>query len=303
MSDISDRIKQLKKEKNAVILAHYYVDGEVQQIADYVGDSFYLSKIAVKVPQQIVVFCGVSFMGESTKILNPDKTILMPDQNADCPMAHMVTVEEIQQVRKEYPSAAVVCYINSAAEIKAHADVCVTSSNALKIVSKLPNKEIFFIPDNNLGHYIASCLPEKTFLFHDGYCPVHKKITESSFLNLKAKYPDTKFLAHPECTADVLAHADYIGSTSGILDYTINHEDKEFIIGTEIGILYELQQKSPDKIFHFAGDLPACMDMKLITLEKIVTALETMEPQVHMDEKLRKAAELPLQKMLELAAD
>ena len=297
------RIVQLKKEKDAVILAHYYVDGEVQQIADYVGDSFYLSKVATKIPQKTIVFAGVYFMGESAKILNPNKVVLMPDEKADCAMAHMVTIEKIKQVRKEHPNAAVVCYINSAAEIKAHADVCVTSANALKIVSKLPNKEIFFIPDNNLGRYIASCLPEKTFLFHDGYCPVHKKITESVLLDAMKEHPDAKVLVHPECTMDVLAHADYIGSTSGIIDYASNHDDEEYIIGTEIGVCYELQQKNPEKKFHFAGGTPTCMDMKLVTLEKIVKALESMEPQVHLDEKMRLAAERPLLRMLELAAD
>lgn len=298
-----EKIEQLKKEKDAVILAHYYVDGEIQQIADYVGDSFYLSKIAAKVPQKTILFCGVSFMGESAKILSPDKTVLMPDANADCPMAHMVTTEKIEQLKKEHPDAAVVCYINSSAEIKAHADVCVTSSNALKIVSKLPNEEIFFIPDNNLGHYVAKKLPEKSFLFHDGYCPVHKKITESLLLEAIAAHPNAKILVHPECTMDVLAHADYIGSTSGIIDYATEHDEKEYIIGTEIGVLYELQQKNPDKKFYFAGGTPTCMDMKLVTLEKIVQALETLEPQVHLNEELRKAAERPLQRMLELAAD
>ncbi len=298
-----EKIQQLKEEKDAVILAHYYVNGEIQQIADYVGDSFYLSKIATRVPQKTILFCGVSFMGESAKILNPEKTVLMPDANADCPMAHMVTAQQIEKMRSKHPEAAVVCYINSAAEIKAHADVCVTSSNALKIVSKLPNQEIFFIPDNNLGHYIAAQLPEKTFLFHDGYCPIHKEITESSLLAEKAAHPDAKVLVHPECTMDVLAHADYIGSTSGIIDYATASDHSEFIIGTEIGILYELQQKNPDKRFYFAGGNPTCVDMKLITTEKIVQALETMEPQVHLDEDLRLAAERPLTRMLELAAD
>lgn len=296
-----EKIQKLKKEKDAVILAHYYVNGEIQQIADYVGDSFYLSKIATKVPQQTIVFCGVSFMGESAKILNPEKTVLMPDAEADCPMAHMVTAQQIAKVRSEHPDAAVVCYINSAAEIKAHADVCVTSSNALKIVSKLPNQEIFFIPDNNLGHYVAEQLPEKTFLFHDGYCPIHKNITEASLLEMKTAHPKAKVLVHPECTMDVLAHADYIGSTSGIIDYATSSHETEFIIGTEIGILYELQQKNPEKNFYFAGGNPTCTDMKLITTEKIVHALETMEPQVHMDETLRQAAKRPLARMLELA--
>ena len=173
MSDLQNRIKQLKQEKNAVILAHYYVHDEVQEIADYIGDSFYLSKVATKTDADTIVFCGVSFMGESAKILNPEKTVLMPDETADCPMAHMADIDHIEELRKEYPDLAVVCYINSTAELKCHADVCVTSSNAIRIVKALPNKNIFFIPDENLGRFVAKQVPEKNFIFNDGYCHVH----------------------------------------------------------------------------------------------------------------------------------
>lgn len=176
MSDLQNRIKQLKQEKNAVILAHYYVHDEVQEIADYIGDSFYLSKVATKTDADTIVFCGVSFMGESAKILNPEKTVLMPDETADCPMAHMADIDRIEELRKEYPDLAVVCYINSTAELKCHADVCVTSSNAIRIVKALPNKNIFFIPDENLGRFVAKQVPEKNFIFNDGYCHVHASI-------------------------------------------------------------------------------------------------------------------------------
>lgn len=247
--DTKARILQLKKEKNAVILAHYYVPDEVQEIADYIGDSFYLSKVATEIPAKVIVFCGVSFMGESAKILNPDKVVLMPDETADCPMAHMADEKKIQMVRSQYEDVAVVCYINSTAELKVHADVCVTSANAVKIVKALPNKEIYFIPDGNLGRYVASQVPEKKFIFNDGFCPIHHKLTVQAVKDAKEKYPEAEFLVHPECQTDVLELADYIGSTSGIIDYATASELKEFIIGTEKGVLYELKKKIPIRCF------------------------------------------------------
>lgn len=200
-------IRALQKEKNAVILAHYYVDGAVQQIADYVGDSYFLSKLATGIPQENIIFCGVSFMGESAKILNPGKHVYMADTGADCPMAHMVDIEKIDEVRKKYPDAAVVCYVNSTAEIKAHADVCVTSSNAIRVVRALPNPQIFFIPDNNLGRYVAKQVPEKEFIFHDGFCHVHKSITPENVRAAKAAQPEALVLAHPECTEELRRQA------------------------------------------------------------------------------------------------
>lgn len=214
-----DKIKELKKERNAVILAHYYVNDEVQAIADYVGDSFYLSKIAAKAEADTILFCGVSFMGESAKILNPAKTVLMPDMQADCPMAHMADFNKIEEMRNQYTDLAVVCYINSTAELKTHSDVCVTSSNALKIVKALPNQHIYFIPDENLGRYVASQVPDKHFIFNDGYCHVHTSISAEHVKKAKEDHPGAEILVHPECTMGVLAFADYIGSTSGIIDY------------------------------------------------------------------------------------
>ena len=230
--EIKQRIETLKKEKDAVILAHYYVDGEVQEIADYVGDSYYLAELATTVPQKTIIFCGVSFMGESAKILSPEKTVIMADRSADCPMAHMVEVEKIREVRKEYPDVAVVCYVNSMAEIKAESDVCVTSSNALKIVKKLPNKDIFFIPDENLGRFIAKKVPEKHFIFNDGFCHVHKSIHAEDVKKAKELHPEAVVLAHPECTGDVLELADFVGSTSQIIDYATNSDEKVFLICT-----------------------------------------------------------------------
>lgn len=302
MSDeIATSIRQLKEEKDAVILAHYYVDGKVQEIADYVGDSYYLAELATKVPQSVIIFCGVSFMGESAKILNPGKRVIMADRYADCPMAHMVDLERIREVRREHPDAAVVCYVNSTAEIKSESDVCVTSSNAVKIVRKLPNKKIFFIPDNNLGRYVAKQLPEKQFIFHDGFCHVHKSIHREEVLKAKEVHPEALVLAHPECTEDVLELADFIGSTSQIIDYATNSDDKVFLICTEMGIFYELLMKNPDKKFYSVGHRQFCPNMKRIHLESVLTALQSLEPEVELKEELRKKAERPLQKMLELA--
>lgn len=296
-----ERIEQLKKEKDIVILAHYYVDGEVQEIADLVGDSYFLAKKATEVSQQNILFCGVSFMGESAKILNPGKRVIMADEFADCPMAHMVDIAKIQQVREQYPDVAVVCYVNSTAEIKAYSDVCVTSSNALRVVQSLPNKHIFFIPDNNLGRYISTLVPEKEFIFNDGFCHVHTSIHRENVEEAKKLHPNAPVLTHPECTADVLEISDFIGSTSEILDYATKSDAKEFIICTEMGIFFELEQKNPDKRFYSVGHRQFCLNMKKITLEKVVRAMEEMEPEVTMDEELRVKANAPLVKMLELA--
>ena len=296
-----ERIEQLKKEKDIVILAHYYVDGEVQEIADLVGDSYFLAKKATEVSQQNILFCGVSFMGESAKILNPGKRVIMADEFADCPMAHMVDIAKIQQVREQYPDVAVVCYVNSTAEIKAYSDVCVTSSNALRVVQSLPNKHIFYIPANNLGRYISTLVPEKEFIFNAGFCHVHTSIHRENVEEAKKLHPNAPVLTHPECTADVLEISDFIGSTSEILDYATKSDAKEFIICTEMGIFFELEQKNPDKRFYSVGHRQFCPNMKKITLEKVVRAMEEMEPEVTMDEELRVKANAPLVKMLELA--
>ncbi len=301
MESVLDQIKRLKKEKNAVILAHYYVNDEVQDIADYIGDSYYLSKKATEVSEQVIVFCGVSFMGESAKILNPDKLVLMPDNLANCPMAHMADIDYIEKLRKEYDDLAVVCYINSTAELKVHSDVCVTSSNALKIVKALPNKNIFFIPDENLGRYIASLVPEKNFIFNDGFCHVHKSITKENVLKAKKAKPDALVLVHPECTMDILELADYIGSTSGIIDYATNSDAKEFIICTEMGVLHQLTLKNPDKKFYSVGIRQFCPNMKKVTLEKVRDVLINENNAVAVSDEVRKKAGIPLARMLELA--
>ncbi len=301
MSDLQARIEQLKQEKNAVILAHYYVHDEVQDVADYIGDSYYLSKIATKTDADTIVFCGVSFMGESAKILNPDKTVLMPDETADCPMAHMAEIDRIDELRREYPDLAVVCYINSTAELKCYSDVCVTSSNAIRIVRALPNQHIFFIPDENLGRYVAEQIPEKHIIVNDGYCHVHAAIDASQVEAAKRVHPDALFLVHPECKTEVLAIADFIGSTSEIIDFATDSDAKEFIIGTELGVLYELKKKNPDKRFYSAGSAQCCPNMKKITLQKICDVLEHGDNEVTVTDTLREQANRPLERMLELA--
>ncbi len=301
--DIKEEIAQLKQEKDFAILAHYYVDGKVQEIADYVGDSYYLSKIATEISNQNILFAGVSFMGESAKILNPKKNVYMADSTADCPMAHMVDIDKIEQVRKEYEDVAVVCYVNSTAEIKTHSDVCVTSSNAVKVVKNLKNKHIFFIPDNNLGHYVAQQVPEKEFIFHDGFCHVHKSIEANLVQNAKKIHPEALVLAHPECTWDVLELADFVGSTSQIIDYATGSNHEKFIICTEMGVFYELSQKNPDKKFYSVGHRQFCPNMKKISLEKVVEVLRNPANEVVLEKETIEKANVPLESMLKLAEE
>ena len=295
------RIEELKAAKNAVIMAHYYVEDEVQDIADYIGDSYYLSDMATKIDADVIVLCGVMFMGESAKVLNPDKKVLLPAADADCPMAHMATVEKIREVRSQYEDVAVVCYVNSTAELKAASDVCVTSANALKIVKALPNKNIFFIPDQNLAHYIADQLPEKHFIFNDGYCHVHHTVTTEQITAAKQARPDALVLVHPECKPEVTAMADYIGSTSGIIKFATESDAKQFIVVTEMGVLHELKKRNPDKAFYVAGNMQVCPNMKKITLDNIIDALEQEKPEVVMDAALMDAAHKPMIRMLELS--
>lgn len=299
--DLKAKILKLKKEKDFVILAHYYVDGSVQEAADFVGDSYFLSKKATEVEAENILLCGVSFMAESAKILNPDKNVYMADDTADCPMAHMVDVDKIEEIRRENEDTAVVCYVNSTAEIKAHSDVCVTSSNAVRVVEKLPNKKIFFVPDNNLGRYVSTKVTDKEFIFHDGFCHVHKSIHKAELEKAKAVKPSVKVLTHPECTEDVIALSDFVGSTSEIIDYATKSEDKEFIICTEIGVFYELEQKNPEKKFYSVGHRQFCPNMKKITAEKVLEVLENGAEPISVDEETAKKANYSLSRMLELA--
>lgn len=296
-----NKLDLLKKEKDAVILAHYYVDKEIQENADYVGDSLYLAQVAQKLKNKTIVMAGVYFMAESVKILNPDKTVLLVDKMASCPMVNMISAEKIGEMRSKYDDLAVVCYINSSAEIKSNVDVCVTSSNALKIVSSLDEKNIFFVPDKNLGEYIAKNVKDKNIILNDGYCPVHNKITAKKVKDLMDMHPDAKVLAHPECKKEVLDLADFVGSTKGIINEPANGGD-EFIIVTEKGVSAKLFELYKDKKFYFIDDF-ICNDMKLINMEKLIDALENNKNEVFVEEKIAKRALIPLEKMLRMGRD
>lgn len=297
---VLDKVAQLKKEKKAIILAHYYVEDQVQEIADYIGDSFYLSKVATETDAEQIIFAGVSFMAESAKILNPRKRVFMPDASADCAMAHMVDIARIEKMRSEVEDLAVVCYINSTAEIKTYSDVCVTSANAVKIVRALPNKNIFFIPDGNLGRYVAEQVPEKHVILNDGYCPVHQAMTGDLIRKARAAHPKAEFVVHPECRHEVVEQAAYAGSTSGIIKYVKSSDKKEFIVGTEVGVFYQLKKENPDKAFYPVMEPQVCEDMKLVTPEKILNVLQNETNEVFMDEERREKALIPLKRMLEL---
>ena len=297
---MKNQIEQLKKAKKAVVLAHYYVPAEVQEIADYVGDSFYLAKVAKQSDADIIVFCGVQFMGESAKILNPDKKVLMPDPAADCLMAHMVKDGIIEQMRNTYDDLAVVCYINSTAALKCKSDVCVTSSNAVKIVRELPNKNIFFIPDQNLGRFVAEQVPEKNVIVNDGCCPIHAKITAAQLQNERNLHPDALVLTHPECEAEIVAMSDFVGSTAEIIDFARLSKCKEFIVCTEAGVDFKLATDNPDKRFYYPNPRPCCADMKRNTLEAVLSVLVKEDKEITVDSDIREGALKPLERMLEL---
>ena len=298
---MKNQIFELKKAKNAVILAHYYAPSEVQEIADFVGDSFYLAKIAKQSTADIIVFCGVRFMGESAKILNPSKKVLMPDPSADCPMAHMVKDGLIDEMRSRYDDLSVVCYINSTAELKCQSDVCVTSSNAVKIVQSLPNENIFFIPDRNLGRFVKEQVPEKNIILNDGCCPIHAKITVEQLLSEKAMHPDAKVLSHPECEPCILEHSDFVGSTADIIRYAYEDNSAEYIICTEDGVKYKLEADNGNKTFYFPSPSPCCTDMKLNTLESVLSVLLNENNEIEVSGEVCQKALIPLNKMLELA--
>lgn len=301
MNSLREEIEILKKEKHAVILAHYYVPDEVQEIADYTGDSFYLSKIAREIDAKILVFAGVSFMGESAKILNPEKKVLLPDPTADCAMAHMADVEKIKEMKEKYPDLAVVCYINSTAELKQYSDVCVTSANAVKVVKALPNRQIYFIPDQHLGSFVAKQVPEKEIFLGDGYCPVHHQITAEEVKQAKEAHPEALVFVHPECPKEVVELADYAGSTSGIISRVNESDAKEFLIGTETGVMYELKKQNPDKKFYPIQKEQCCHDMKKMTLEKIRDCLRDEINEVQVDQKVSEKAKQAMEQMLILA--
>lgn len=296
-----NKILELKKEKGALVLAHYYQNLDIQHVADFCGDSFELAKIARESDKNIIVFCGVSFMAESAKIMNPEKKVFIPRRDAGCQMADMVTPEIVLEMKEKHPDAAVVCYINSSAATKSVCDICCTSSNAVKIVGSLSEKEIIFVPDRNLGAYVAKQFPDKTFRFIEGCCPIHEDITLSELLDMKNKYPDAKIAIHPECRDELLALSDYVGSTSGILDYCRHSEDREFIIATERAIVERLREECPDKEFHLMSTKLVCPNMKKTRLDDLLYTLETLDDEVYMSVEEMASARKPLERMLEAA--
>ncbi len=301
MSGIVEKINELKTKKNAIILAHNYQRGEIQDIADFVGDSLGLSQQAAKSKADIIVFCGVHFMAETASILCPDKLVLIPDEHAGCPMANMITIKQLRLKKKEHPNAKVVCYVNSTAAIKAESDICCTSSNAIKIVSSFPQEqEILFIPDISLGNYVASKL-NRTMILWEGFCPTHHRILAENVIKLKTEHPDAKVVVHPECTSDVIALADHVASTAGITKYCKEINAKEFIIGTETGILHRLRKENPTKYFLAASQLADCSNMKLINLEKVLWSLEDLVYQIKVPFDISAKARLSIQKMLDLS--
>ena len=298
-NQLSEKILKLKKEKNAIILAHLYQIPEIQEIADYVGDSYYLSQVARDAKEDLIIFCGVKFMAESAKVLSPEKTVILPAPNAGCPMADMAEVEDVEEMIKKYPDAFKVCYINSSYEVKALCDASVTSSSALKIIKNIPNKQILFLPDQNLGGYISEFFPEKEFILWRGFCPTHHRITAEDIIKAKEEHPNVKVLSHPECSKEVRDLSDYIGSTSSIINYATECEDKEFIIATEEGVLHQLKKKNPDKKFYFP-EVIVCPNMKKTSLQDVYDALDGKKEEVILDEEIRKKALTSLENMHKL---
>jgi quinolinate synthase len=297
---LGKKIIELKKSRQAVVIAHNYERPEIQQIADIVGDSLELSRAVTQVDAKIVVFCGVHFMAETASILNPKKKILLPVKESGCPMADMITTKELKALKKKHPKVPVVCYVNSSAGVKAESDVCCTSSNAVDIVASLKAKKVIFVPDKNLGSYIQSKLPEKQIILWEGFCPTHMRIKEEEILQAKKDHPKAKFMAHPECPQKLLRHADYIGSTSGMLKYAKKSKDKEIIVGTELGMIYRLEKENPKKKFYCPSEHFICADMKLTTLGWVVHSLENLVFEVKVSDAVRKKARKSLDRMLKV---
>ncbi|UWG97746.1 quinolinate synthase NadA [Dehalobacter sp. DCM] len=296
-NQLINEINALRKEKNAVILAHYYQPGEIQDIADFVGDSLQLAQQAAATDADVIVFCGVHFMAESAAILSPDKVVVLPDPQAGCPMADMVEPNRLREEKAKHPGIKVVCYVNSSAEVKAESDICCTSSNAEKVVDSLGNDDILFIPDGNLGRYIAA-KTKRAIQFWPGFCPTHHRLAQTDILNKRKEFPKAKVLVHPECREEVWQEADYVGSTAGIIQYAVNSPDQEFIIGTECGILHELSKRCPRKKFHMASEYMICPNMKKVNLEKVRYSLRNLEPIVSVSDEIRKKSISALEKML-----
>ncbi len=302
--ELKEKILRLKKERDAVIIAHNYQRDEVQEIAEITGDSLALSQAAIRTDAKVIVFCGVTFMAETAAILNPGKTVLLPVIEAGCPMADMITAEKLRAKKVEYPDAAVVCYVNSSARVKAESDICCTSSNAIEVVRSLKDhKRIIFVPDRNLGRYVQSQVPDKEIILWKGFCPTHIRVQEEDILEVREKYPDAEFVAHPECEPEVLALADHICSTGGMFKYIKGSNSKRFIIGTESGMLYRLKKENPDKEFFLATEHLICPSMKLTTLGWVAHSLEAMVYKVEVPADVAEKAKRALDRMLAVSGE
>lgn len=294
---LKERLLELKKERNAIILAHYYQRDEIQEVADFRGDSFLLAQKAAETDADVIVFCGVHFMGESAKILAPNKTVIIPDERAGCPMADMVHIDGLRELKAKHPNAKVVTYINSSAEIKAETDICCTSANAVKVIQSMDSDEIIWVPDKNLGDYVSK-FTDKKMIIWEGYCNTHDMLTVKDVEEMRAKYPKAEFVVHPECRPEVVKIADFVGSTTGIIKHCRESDCQEFIVGTEDGTGYQLRLDSPNKTFHFATKYLVCPNMKVNNLKKLVKSLETMHPQIYVPPQIADKARLSLERML-----
>lgn len=295
--ELRERLEQLKKERNAIILAHYYQRDEIQEVADFRGDSFLLAQKAAQTDADVIVFCGVHFMGESAKILAPNKRVIIPDERAGCPMADMVNVDGLRALKQEHPNAKVVSYINTTAEVKSETDICCTSANAVKVVESVDADEVIWVPDKNLGNYVSKFTSKKMIIW-EGYCNTHDMLTVRDVEEMKQKYPNAQFVVHPECRPEVVAMGDFVGSTTAIIKYCCESDCQEFIVGTEDGTGYQLRMDSPNKQFHFATKYLVCPNMKVNNLKKVVRALETMQPEIYVDQQIAEKARLSLERML-----
>ncbi|MDN5346457.1 MAG: quinolinate synthase [Clostridia bacterium] len=298
--ELIQKIKELKEERQAVILAHNYQQDAVQDVADFIGDSLELSRKAAASKAKVIVFAGVHFMAESAAILSPDKIVLLPDKLAGCPLADSIDVEGLRRAKERWPEAAVVCYVNSAAAVKAESDVCCTSANAVQVVNSLPQKQVLFVPDRNLANYVSR-FTSKEIIPWDGCCVTHQRVTLADLEAAREAHPGAPVLVHPECRPEVVAAADFVGSTGAILRYAREARAEELLIGTEMGILYRLKKENPSKRFYLLTPGLVCPNMKLTTLEKIVKSLERLEPVITVPEETRRRAICALERMLAVA--
>lgn len=299
-TEIIDKIIQLKEKKNAVILTHFYQRLNMYEIADFIGDSLELSRQAAKTNARIIVFCGVYFMAETAKILSPDKKVLLPNLKSGCLMADMIEVDDLRELKQQHPGAAVVCYVNSTAAIKAECDICCTSANAVKVVESLPHKKIIFVPDKGLGAYIARFVPKKEIIFYEGFCPTHWRIRPEDIELVKEQHPNAVVLAHPECDKPILDLADYVGSTRGIEKYARESSAKTFIVASEVGILLYMKKHMPDKEFILPTPAAVCENMKKNTLEQVLYCLENETNEIFVDPEIAKKALVAINRMLEI---